>query len=344
MNRTFSLMCSPYEFDQRRRGEHGDVPEQVAGPDARARHMGKKKAPATTSPTSSRPRPEEAALSGPTPKFGQALASSDKDVRDKAVKALERYLRRAHDIEELELRKIWKALFYCMWHSDKPKVQAELADKLGGLVHSVAPGREWLFVRVFWQTMVREWTGIDRLRLDKFYKLIRRSLVHCVARVRESGWSDHELQAFAAALSAGPLNVECPASIRFFMADYFWAIVATGREAADGLTEKAVCVLLEPFVALLGVAEDSVVIQRVVNGVLEPLTRRRGKADGKDMEEDETDEKEDDEDDEDEDDEDDEEVPLPRPLGWLAERVFDLASAKTTHERNRKQLYELQVR
>jgi hypothetical protein len=82
----------------------------------------------------------------------------------------------------------------------------------------------------------------------------------------------------------------------------------------------------------------------VVNGVLEPLTRRRGKADGKDMEEDETDEKEDDEDDEDEDDEDDEEVPLPRPLGWLAERVFDLASAKTTHERNRKQLYELQVR
>ena len=309
--------------------------------------MGKKKAPAKASPTSSRPRPEEAALSGPTPKFGQALASSDKDVRDKAVKALERYLRRAHDIEELELRKIWKALFYCMWHSDKPKVQAELADKLGGLLHSVAPGREWLFVRVFWQTMVREWTGIDRLRLDKFYKLIRRSLVHCVARVRESGWSDDELQAFAAALSAGPLNVECPASIRFFMADYFWAIVATGREAADGLTEKAVCVLLEPFVALLGVAEDSVVIQRVVSGVLDPLTRRRGKADGKDMEEDETDEKEEDdeeEEEEDDDDEDDEEVPLPRPLAWLAERVFDLASAKTTHERNRKQLYELQVR
>ena len=109
---------------------------------------------------------------------------------------------------------------------------------------------------------------------------------------------------------------------------------------------QAVCVLLEPFVALLGIAEDSVVIQRVVSGVLDPLTRRRGKADGKDMEEDETDEKEDDEEEEeeDDDDEDDEEVPLPRPLAWLAERVFDLASAKTTHERNRKQLYELQVR
>ena len=70
--------------------------------------MGKKKAPAKASPTSSRPRPEEAALSGPTPKFGQALASSDKDVRDKAVKALERYLRRAHDIEELN--RPWRRL------------------------------------------------------------------------------------------------------------------------------------------------------------------------------------------------------------------------------------------
>ena len=87
--------------------------------------------------------PEESAMAGPAPKFGQALASSDKEVRDKAVKALERYLRGAHDIEELEVRKIWKALFYCMWHSDKPKVQAELADKLSALMHSMKNGQQW---------------------------------------------------------------------------------------------------------------------------------------------------------------------------------------------------------
>lgn len=28
---------------------------------------------------------------------------------------------------------------------------------------------EHLFLRAFWQTMIREWVGIDRLRLDKFY-------------------------------------------------------------------------------------------------------------------------------------------------------------------------------
>ena len=103
-----------------------------------------------------------------------ATSRADKVVRDKAVLALERYLRSAHDMTELEMRKIWKALFYCFWHSDKPKVQADLAERLAALVHVMPQGQAWPFVRVFWSTMCREWTLIDRLRLDKFYMLMRR--------------------------------------------------------------------------------------------------------------------------------------------------------------------------
>lgn len=33
---------------------------------------------------------------------------------------------------------------------------------------------EHLFLRAFWQTMIREWVGIDRLRLDKFYMVRQR--------------------------------------------------------------------------------------------------------------------------------------------------------------------------
>lgn len=33
-----------------------------------------------------------------------------------------------------DLLKLWKGLFYCMWMSDKPLVQEELARKLAGLV------------------------------------------------------------------------------------------------------------------------------------------------------------------------------------------------------------------
>ena len=108
--------------------------------------------------------------------LGQLLASNDKVTRDKAVKSLTRHLKRSPHIDELELMRIWKALFYCMWHSDKPKVQAELAETLGALVHAARGGKHWLFIRVFWATMVREWPGLDRLRLNKFYQLLGRQL------------------------------------------------------------------------------------------------------------------------------------------------------------------------
>jgi len=287
--------------------------------------MGKKnKTPRETEPERA-PLPEESAIGGEQPKFGQALASNDKVVRDKAVKALEHYLRRAHDIEELELRKIWKALFYCMWHSDKPKVQAELAEKLGGLMHALSDGNKWLFVRVFWQTMLREWSRIDRLRLDKFYGLMRRSLAHCVRCVREADWAATQLDAFVVVLGDGPLSAGSPAGIRYFLADNFWNIVSTGRAAdgADGLSPEGVSSLLEPFVSLLGVAEDEVMLSRIVDGVVAPLLKAE--------------EEEESDDDDDDDDDDDEqtggaasEPPLPRPLAVLAERVFSLAAAPQT--------------
>lgn len=84
---------------------------------------------------------------------------------------------------------MWKGLFYCFWMSDKPLVQHELADRLsmaslplplrhwcattlltdmcvcvcpGGLIHVLDSDRMLMFVRAFWETMAREWTGRGR--------------------------------------------------------------------------------------------------------------------------------------------------------------------------------------
>ena len=46
-----------------------------------------------------------------------------------------------------------------------PPEAATTSPQLSGLV----PPLEHLFLQTFWQTMNREWPGIDRLRLDKFY-------------------------------------------------------------------------------------------------------------------------------------------------------------------------------
>jgi ribosomal RNA-processing protein 1 len=51
-----------------------------------------------------------------------------------------------------------------MWHSDKPRTQQQLARDLASLV-DVMPKDVFLpFLHAFWQTMAREWMGIDVLR------------------------------------------------------------------------------------------------------------------------------------------------------------------------------------
>lgn len=60
-------------------------------------------------------------------KFARALGSSDFHTREAGLRALTTWLSRKHDIEELELLKLWKGVFYCFWHSDKAAVQVRRA-------------------------------------------------------------------------------------------------------------------------------------------------------------------------------------------------------------------------
>lgn len=71
-----------------------------------------------------------------------------------------------------------------MWHSDKRTTQADLAERLAGLLHAMPAPKRPLFARVFWSTMMREWSSVDRLRLDKFYILCRKSLEHLLQERR----------------------------------------------------------------------------------------------------------------------------------------------------------------
>lgn len=49
--------------------------------------------------------------------------------------------------------------------SDKPLVQQDLATELAEILLKIPdPSSALLFLKGFWQTIVREWLGIDRLR------------------------------------------------------------------------------------------------------------------------------------------------------------------------------------
>ncbi len=60
--------------------------------------------------------------SGYNCKFARALGSVDWHTREQGLHALTVWLTR-NEVSDEDLTKIWKALFFCFWHSDKAPVQ-----------------------------------------------------------------------------------------------------------------------------------------------------------------------------------------------------------------------------
>ncbi|ODM21981.1 hypothetical protein SI65_02825 [Aspergillus cristatus] len=106
--------------------------------------------------------------------FVRDLASSDRKTRDKALDSLTLFLRSRTDLSLIDLLKLWKGLFFCFYHSDRPLTQQALARSLSySLVPTLPRSTVHRFLRAFWITIGREFHAIDRLRLDKYMYLIR---------------------------------------------------------------------------------------------------------------------------------------------------------------------------
>lgn len=105
--------------------------------------------------------------------------------------------------------------------SDKPLVQQRLASDLSSLILSIDPVTDISkpgmsskttagldFVAGFWEALVREWAGIDRLRMDKYYMLIRRWQNATFRLLARENWSKESVERFNQIMSAsigGPL-------------------------------------------------------------------------------------------------------------------------------------------
>ena len=110
------------------------------------------------------------------------LAAGDKVIRDQAVEDVGRMLHwletseHDKDVPE-EFAKLWRGLFYCMWHSDKPLVQHDCAQKISELVHNLTSWElQATWFGAAWKTLHSEWGGLDKWRLDKFLTLMRKLL------------------------------------------------------------------------------------------------------------------------------------------------------------------------
>ncbi|KAL2262077.1 hypothetical protein VTK26DRAFT_2539 [Humicola hyalothermophila] len=109
--------------------------------------------------------------------FIKNLASSDRKIRTSALSSLHAFLsarRVASALTPLDVLKLWKGLFYALWMCDRPLPQQALCAELADLIFVLPREAVVPWLRGFWATMAREWTGIDVLRMEKFLLLVRR--------------------------------------------------------------------------------------------------------------------------------------------------------------------------
>lgn len=62
----------------------------------------------------------------------RALASPDNSTRKKGLDLLTSWLESHKDISEHDVARLWKALYFCFWHSDLITVQVRLHGKIPG--------------------------------------------------------------------------------------------------------------------------------------------------------------------------------------------------------------------
>ncbi|NWV30063.1 RRP1B protein, partial [Origma solitaria] len=171
-----------------------------------------------------------------------------------------------------ELLKIWKGLFYCMWMQDKPLLQEELAANISQLIH-VFQNTEarHLYIQTFWQTMNREWNGIDNLRLDKYYMLMRLILRQSFEVLKRSEWDEGLLEPLLQLLMKEVMDPDSnsPTGIKFHFIDIYLDELA--KVGAKELTADQNLKFIEPFCKIAAKSKDRCVLHAVATGIFEMI-------------------------------------------------------------------------
>uniref|UniRef100_A0A8C3QNH1 Ribosomal RNA processing 1B n=1 Tax=Cyanoderma ruficeps TaxID=181631 RepID=A0A8C3QNH1_9PASS len=218
-----------------------------------------------------------AAVQPPEVQFAQRLAANEKRIRDRALKKLRGYIgvrtqRPAGGFSQEELLKIWKGLFYCMWMQDKPLLQEELAANISQLIHVFQNTESrHLFIQTFWQTMNREWNGIDNLRLDKYYMLMRLILRQSFEVLKRSEWDEGLVEPLLQLLMKEIMDPDSnsPTGIKFHFIDIYLDELA--KVGAKELTADQNLKFIEPFCKIAAKSKDRRVLHAVATGVFEMI-------------------------------------------------------------------------
>ncbi|XP_053791953.1 ribosomal RNA processing protein 1 homolog B isoform X2 [Vidua chalybeata] len=159
-----------------------------------------------------------------------------------------------------------------MWMQDKPLLQEELAANISQLIH-VFQNTETrhLFIQTFWQTMNREWNGIDNLRLDKYYMLMRLILRQSFEVLKRNEWDEGLAEPLLQLLMKEVMDPDSnsPTGIKFHFIDIYLDELA--KAGAKELTADQNLKFIEPFCKIAAKSKDRRVLHAVATGVFEMI-------------------------------------------------------------------------
>ncbi|KAH9937374.1 Nop52-domain-containing protein [Fomitopsis serialis] len=219
--------------------------------------------------------------SSEVPPLAKYLASTDKKTRDKAIKQLAVVLSDPSQVTlpHSDMSKLWKGIFYCFWMSDKPLVQQALASELAEILLEIpSTSMTFDFLQGFWEATVREWSGIDRLRIDKYYMLVRRFVNASFRLLMRMDWEPSSCERYNSILAqrGGPLcsdDIRVPTSLAYHLADIYLEELdrALGISPEPSPSPAPLSTLLNPFFILAARTPTKITYDRIQSVLFEPL-------------------------------------------------------------------------
>jgi len=208
--------------------------------------------------------------------LAKKLVSPDKETREQNLQVIETWFSsRSAPLSEVQLMKLWKGLYYCMWMSDKPFVQLELAERLARLVHTFRrDSGSLLFLQTFYKTIQREWIHIDILRMDKFLSLVRKFLDQGFIFLQNKEWKP--LKKYNIILCKGPLQeISSQQGLRSHICSIY--VESLMSLLTKPLSSEVFLELLQPFYSLLHSVTDrsSLVSKNIFKALLKNKRKKK---------------------------------------------------------------------
>ncbi|KAJ1273268.1 hypothetical protein BS78_06G266800 [Paspalum vaginatum] len=209
--------------------------------------------------------------------IARRLASCNTGTRERTVRYLLSHFlpASAPRLSASDLLKLWKGLFFCFWHADKPLYQSSVAARLASAVSAApSPADGAAFLAAYLTTLRREWAHIDVHRLDKFYLLNRRFLNHAFLLLSANSFAPDITSQIVSVLSDKALlpeadNVAAGTSrgLGYHVTDAFLdellPVLPVSLQTMD--------TLLAPFFTVLEKSSDRVMVSKVKASVFDRL-------------------------------------------------------------------------